>query len=223
MQNKEAIRTATGAVRMDPISEREVQMLQQKKEQAEVADFDMYVNSMINPRKPGELQWLMSVYPEFVQRRIEQVHQDYEFAVRNQMIDMWGINTKDDLMFKYLVDQKKVDGPRLGRHTQIDDQYAPGLLSPFNWKFTGDSTGKKLFAPFSSAKDGARPSTVAGWTIGGDTRPLGGGRGTSEMAENMYGGPRNRTTGERTPLVGRFNPMGYGRTEGPPGQPRNIL
>jgi hypothetical protein len=28
--------------------------------------------------------------------------------VRNQMIDMWGINTKDDLMFKYLVDQKKV-------------------------------------------------------------------------------------------------------------------
>lgn len=210
IQNKEAIRTATNAQRIDPITEREVQLLQQKKEQAEVADFDMYVNSMINPRKPGELQWLMSVYPEFVQRRIEQVHQDYEFAVRNQMIDMWGINTKDDLMFKYLVDQKKVDGPRLGRHTRIDDNYAPGLLSPFNWKFTGDSTKAKLYAPFSSAKDGAQPADANGWTIGdGNNRPLGQGRDTSAMAERMY-----------TPQVGgawlpRTNPTGYARRAGP--------
>jgi hypothetical protein len=87
----------TPTLRTDPITKREVELLQQKKDQAEVADFDRYVNSMINPSKPGELQWLMSVYPEFVQRRIEQVHQDYKFAVRNQIIDMWAINTKDDI------------------------------------------------------------------------------------------------------------------------------
>jgi len=94
MQNREEIRKTAGAglgagvMRTDPITDQEVAYLQKMKDQAEVADFDVYVNSLINPRKPGELQWLMSVYPEFVQRRIEQVHQDYEFALRNQMIDM---------------------------------------------------------------------------------------------------------------------------------------
>jgi hypothetical protein len=196
MQNRQAIREAAGqggvaVTRVDPITDQEVMMLQKKKDQAEVADFDMYVNSLINPRKPGELQWLMSVYPEFVQRRIEQVHQDYEFAVRNQMIDMWGINTKDDLMFKYLVDQKKVDGPRLGRHTKIDDNYAPGLLSPFRWKFNGDSNTSRLFAPFSSAQDGAKPADGNGWQFENSaTRPLGSGRGTRAMANSLYSNPQ---------------------------------
>ena len=59
----------------------------------------------MDPRKPGNLKWLMEVYPDYVSRRIGQVHTDYEFALRNQMIDSWGINTFDDLHFKYLVDQ----------------------------------------------------------------------------------------------------------------------
>jgi len=172
MQNRHEIRKTAGAglssggnvMRTDPITDQEVAYLQKMKDQAEVADFDVYVNSLINPRKPGELQWLMPVYPEFVQRRIEQVHQDYEFALRNQMIDMWGINTKDDLMFKYLVDQKKVDGPRLGRHVQLSDTYSSGALSPFLPKFNGDSkVDGTLYAPFSSARDSAKPPNADGW------------------------------------------------------------
>jgi len=168
MRNREEIRKTAGSnltsgvMRTDPITDQEVAYLQKTKDQAEVADFDVYVISLINPRKPGELQWLMSVYPDFVQRRIEQVHQDYEFALRNQMIDMWGINTKDDLMFKYLVDQKKVDGPRLGRHKPLSDTYASGALSPFVHIFSGDSkVPGELYAPFSSARDGAKPSDAA--------------------------------------------------------------
>jgi len=192
MQNRQEIRKTAGAglpagvMRTDPITDQEVAYLQKMKDQSEVADFDVYVNSLINPRKPGELQWLMSVYPEFVQRRIEQVHQDYEFALRNQMIDMWGINTKDDLMFKYLVDQKKVDGPRLGRHVPLSDTYAAGALSPFISKFNGDSKGDGLYAPFSSAKDGAKPG-ADGWKFTNATNPLSTGRTTAEMARSMYG------------------------------------
>jgi hypothetical protein len=52
---------------------------------------------MIDPRQPGNLKWLMEIYPQFVDRRIKQVHTDYEFALRNQLIDSWGVNTFDDL------------------------------------------------------------------------------------------------------------------------------
>jgi len=191
MQNRQEIRKTAGGglgegvIRTDPITDQEVAYLQKMKDQAEVADFDVYVNSLINPRKPGELQWLMSVYPEFVQRRIEQVHQDYEFALRNQMIDMWGINTKDDLMFKYLVDQKKVDGPRLGRHVPLSDTYAAGALLPWISAFNGDSKGDGLFAPFSSAKDSAKPG-ADGWKFTNATNPFSTGRTTADMARSMY-------------------------------------
>ena len=122
MVAREAIRQATrNTNRPDPITDDEVNYLQSMKDQVELADFDRYVNSLIDPRKPGNLKWLMEIYPEFVNRRVSQVHTDYEYALRNQMIDSWGINTFDDLHFKYLVDQGKVDGPHL------TPNYKPGL------------------------------------------------------------------------------------------------
>ena len=107
-QAKEDIAAALAAteapgsvVRNVPVTEDEVQYLQSMKKQAELADFDRYVHTLIDPRKPGNLKWLMEIYPEYVNRRIQQVHTDYEFALRNQMIDSWGINTFDDLHFKW--------------------------------------------------------------------------------------------------------------------------
>ena len=140
------------------MGEDEVEYLQSMKKQAELADFDRYVHTLIDPRKPGNLKWLMEIYPEYVNRRIQQVHTDYEFALRNQMIDSWGINTFDDLHFKYQVDQGKVDGPRLGRHANISDAYAPGLLSP--WTFKHDAAGP--LPPLSGSSDirAARVSRV---------------------------------------------------------------
>jgi hypothetical protein len=109
-QNKAAIRDAIASetgkqvLRVDNIGDDEVAYLAAMKSQGELADFDRYVNSMIDPRQPGNLKWLMEIYPQFVDRRIKQVHTDYEFALRNQLIDSWGVNTFDDLHFKYLVD-----------------------------------------------------------------------------------------------------------------------
>ena len=189
MQLKSAIRTAAASEngvavqRVDPITDEEVEYLASMKDQAELADFDRYVNSLIDVRKPGNLKWLMEIYPEFVNRRIQQVHTDYEFALRNQMIDSWGINTLDDLHFKYMVDQGKIDGPRLGRHRNLDDNYAPGLLSP--WSFMSERE-PSLKLPFASAQHGARPQQGTGrsWVMG--RGPLNTGRNTQEMAASMY-------------------------------------
>jgi len=225
MRNREEIRKSAGqglsrtgnVICTDPITDQEVAYLQKMKDQAEVADFDVYVNSLINPRKPGELQWLMSVYPDFVQRRIEQVHQDYEFALRNQMIDMWGINTKDDLIFKYLVDQKKVDGPRLGRHKPLSDTYASGALSPFVNIFSGDSkVPGELYAPFLSARDGAQPG-IDGWKFTSATNPFSAGRNTQDMAQAMYNtGSAAKTSGRSTTINERqvAQRAAYARTQG---------
>jgi hypothetical protein len=213
MQARQEVRRAAGAanlgqpgvMRTDPISDEEVNYLQAMKDQAELGDFDRYVNSLIDPRKPGNLKWLMEIYPEYVNRRIQQVHTDYEFALRNQMIDSWGINTFDDLHFKYLVDQGKVDGPRLGRHADLHDQYAPGLLSP--WSFTANGDNRKgLHLPFASAQHGARPATRSEWAMDDTKQPLAYGRRTAEMAQSMYTPQGQRARDQRVQRGGPFEP-----------------
>ena len=182
-------------IRTDPITEDEVDYLQSMKDQAELADFDRYVNKLIDPRKPGNLKWLMEIYPEFVNRRIQQVHTDYEFALRNQMIDSWGINTFDDLIYKYQVDQGKIDGPRLATHRQLSDWYAPGLLSP--WAFMAGNdlrAGSNLKLPYASAKIGRRPANdnKENWSTLEIDQPLSKGRSTTALAQSMYARPPQR-------------------------------
>ena len=161
---RDAIQSETGkqVIRVDSIGDDEVEYLAQMKAQGELADFDRYVNTMIDPRQPGNLKWLMEIYPQFVDRRLKQVHTDYEFALRNQLIDSWGVNTFDDLHFKYLVDQGKIDGPELVRSKfALDDTYAPGFLSPANFLGGGDKRPTGLRLPFASAKTGKRPENIS--------------------------------------------------------------
>ena len=171
-------------IRTDPISDEEVSYLQAMKDQSELADFDRYVNSLVDPRKPGNLKWLMEIYPEFVNRRLSQVHTDYEYALRNQLIDSWGINTFDDLHFKYLVDQGKVKGPHL--QADLIDQdagYSAGYLSPFQFKNVRYA-GVRL--PFASARFGRSADSSTGWTMPDGAAVFGKGRRDVEMAAAMY-------------------------------------
>ena len=173
-----------GVIRTDPISDEEVSYLQAMKDQSELADFDRYVNSLVDPRKPGNLKWLMEIYPEFVNRRLSQVHTDYEYALRNQLIDSWGINTFDDLHFKYLVDQNKIKGPHL--QTDLIDRaegYSAGYLSPFQFKSIR-MDGIRL--PFASARMGRGAANENDWTMPDGAAALSVGRSDVALASTMY-------------------------------------
>ena len=183
----------TAAVpRPDPISEEEINYVQAMSQQAEVADFDRYINTLIDVRKPGNLKWLMEVYPEFVHRRVAQVHDDYDFAIRKQMIQQWGVNTFDDLHFLYLCDQGKIDGPELSKRTAKDAQYSTGWLAPYQWH-QKHQAGVQL--PFASATEGQRPSNRTDWTQSDSGQPLGGGRDLNTMARNVMNLNPDRQTG----------------------------
>ena len=206
MVARQAVREAAGGAsggtqRTDPISEDEVSYLQAMQDQAELADFDRYVNSLVDPRKPGNLKWLMEIYPDFVNRRIQQVHTDYEYALRGQMIDSWGINTFDDLHFKYLQDQGKISGPSLAVKPVAGQGYSTGMLAPSKF-ISPRYSGVRL--PFSSARVGRSAGTTpANWEMPDDKQPLAGGRGLSEMATKMYAEPGSTSLSIGTPATGQ--------------------
>ena len=203
MQAKDAVRRAAGTntgaqvIRTDPITEEEVSYTMAMKRQAELASFDRYVNMLVDPKKPGNLKWLMEVYPEFVHRRIAQVHDDFDFAIRNQMIDQWGINTLDDLHFKYLVDQGKISGGKLGVRRNVGQLYEVGSLAPWASKIlagqTNPDTSGDVRMPYWSERDRAAGDMVQE----GRSQPLGqGGRDYLSLARNLY---RARTDGNVAP------------------------
>lgn len=168
--------------RPDPIRDEEVDYLQAMQRQSELADFDRYINTLVDVRKPGNLKWLMEVYPEFVHRRVAQVHDDYDYAIRKQMIESWGVNTFDDLHFLYLMDQGKIDGPSLTRRQTKDASYKTGWLAPYQF-IQKHKPGVQL--PFASASTGQRPSRRTDWTQSDGGQPLGGGRDLNTMAKHV--------------------------------------
>jgi hypothetical protein len=136
----------------------ELDYMKYMQDMAELAKFDNYVEALVDPKQPGSADFLFKVYPEYVNRRMSQAHQDYQFAMRNQMIDMWGINTFDDLYFKYMVDQGKLKGPKLSRAATdfLDDKYVSVMSTPSMFgKQMGSDVGN-LNLPFSSTTIGSR-------------------------------------------------------------------
>ena len=212
MQARQAIRkaaatentSASAVQRTDPITEGEVDYLQSMKAQAELADFDRYFEKWADPRKPGGMQFIMEKYPQYVDRRVKQAQTDYEFAMRNQMIDSWGAQSFDDIHFKYLVDNGKIDGPRLAKHVSLSDFYAPGLLSP--WSFVDQRKG--LYLPFASAKFGRKPASRNDWQLDDTNQPMSSGRGTQELANSMYVYPGYNNNPN---LTQRLRPTYFGR------------
>ncbi len=180
----------TGAQIVDTIGDDEVNYVRAVRAQSRVADIDKYVNALIDPRKPGQLKWLMEVYPQYVERRIAQVHTDYEFALRNQLIDMYGINTFDDLMFKYMVDQGEISGPLLANVVAPRDEYTAGFFAPSHWKkpVRGTKEGEdgRTKMPFNSARIGHRPAEGKSWELK-DSGPLGEGNNLENIVGEMYG------------------------------------
>ena len=188
MVARAAIRNAAASVgssavpRPDPIRDEEVDYLQAMDRQAKLAAFDRYINTLVDVRKPGNLKWLMEVYPEFVHRRVAQVHDDYDFAIRKQMIDNWGVNTFDDLHFLYLMDQGMIDGPSLTRRETKDASYQTGWLAPYQFHKKHEA-GVQL--PFASAASGQRPARRTDWSQSDGGQPLGGGRDLNTMARHV--------------------------------------
>ena len=188
MVARDAIRRAAAEVgssavpRPDPIQDMEVDYLQAMQRQGELADFDRYINTLVDVRKPGNLKWIMEVYPEFVHRRVAQVHDDYDYAIRKQMIENWGVNTFDDLHFLYLMDQGKIDGPSLSRRKTKDAFYTMGPLAPAYMQ-QKRQTGVRL--PFASASVGQRPAQPSDWAQSDSGQPLGSGRDINTLARSV--------------------------------------
>ena len=174
---------------VESIQDSDVKMMQEARDTIELANFDRYATSWEDPRSASGKEWLDKHYPEYMQARVGQIEADFNFAVRNQCIDMFGFADKPDMDFKFLVDQGIITGPSLMREVFAVSNYAPGYLSPWkfmNWMSDPKISGDTLKLPFNSAKFGARPNKGQEWAFKNDNAVLGMRRTSQDIANDMY-------------------------------------
>ena len=172
---------------IDTVQPEEVDYLMTMQDQVELAKFDTWVGTKYSRDDPATFKWMMEVYPNWVHRQVQQIQTDYEFAMRSDMIDSYGVNSFEDLVFLYHRDQRNIDGPRLTQ--TMTPQYHSGWLSP--WAFLKGA--QPLLAPFSSAARGNRPdensvNTSDDWKFNGRA-PLGAGGDLDQLAASIYAKP----------------------------------
>ena len=169
MKNKNLIRSSApsgggGALRTDPITDREVDYLKRQKDVSEYAKRDAYIGMFYNTQKPGETMQVLQNAPDHVQTRLAQVKAEFDFALQKRLIDEWGVNSPSDLEFRYMLDQGYIGGPTLQWDPKPPgDIYRHGILSPYAFmqrNYNEDKRGVKI--PFAQSAFGQGRRTMLG-------------------------------------------------------------
>ena len=192
MKNKNLIRSsapsgAGGALRTDPITDREVDYLKQQKDVSEYAKRDAYIGMFYNTQKPGETMQVLQNAPDHVKTRLAQVKAEFDFALQKRLIDEWGVNSPSDLEFRYMLDQGYIGGPTLQWDPKPPgDIYRHGILSPYAFmQRTYDKETRGVKIPFANSDFGQGKGTMKGNDTAYNT-PLQMGS-DEELAKSMYG------------------------------------
>lgn len=154
-QDAEGAGGASNTVRRTaPVTDTEYQFTADQQKRKQQYELDQYITTMFDPRMPGSFDVLNKIAPDYVLRRTQQMNTDMQFALRNQLIDSWGINNYDDLIFKYMVDQGVISGPYLNEPSDYNDtnDFGKGILSFSSGK--KDQPTNRSNYPYASATIG---------------------------------------------------------------------
>ena len=194
--------------RVPKIGEFEYNYIAKQKALRDLEAKDAYVNTLFDSRVPGSLEHVMKIQPEFVQRRLQQMADDFDGAYRAQAIDFLGVQDKADFDFQYARDQGLIDVPGLyfleGPGTADGSSYVAGRWSPFDPTYKNKTFGQRDNLPFSNVQYGPRNQGTVGVSRNPAENGLGG------LIRNSLGldaGGEERVgtglAGERSPALRR--------------------
>ncbi len=149
-----------------PITDKEVKAWLQKEQQAEVLKFEQFFAEHyahnLTPHTPAELRWAQDIMPDFWKQREAKIHQQSELQLRLALINLWGPQSKEDLLLLHGIQRGEVRVPqkplhRLGEEAEAyRESLKRGWYSPMS-KRIGDAklVGPKSWASLAANVDAA--------------------------------------------------------------------
>ncbi len=142
-------------------TDRDVDIRYDMWKRGQVYDKDRFAMSFVDMREPGNAQWMSTIYPEFMDRRMSEINRKHKIKADLERIKAFGVNTRDDFDLVY-----NIRAGRIGMTVDGDnatENYQAGWFA----KDGRTSSGNVMMAPdFGKLTDKlAAPGTRAGSTL----------------------------------------------------------
>lgn len=138
----------------------DVALARSRQKQLQQAGFFEYISTMVDIREPGMLSWLNELVPEYAEAQMAQLKSNQELYAMATKIKHFGINSREDLMFQYMLDTGQIRDTR-PYETGV---YIPGWMAPQG--SIGRGATKSTFGTFQDLGDFNAPGQPDGGSEG---------------------------------------------------------
>lgn len=122
-------------------SDRDVDIRYDMWKRGQVYDKDRFAMSFVDMREPGNAQWMSTIYPEFMDRRMDEINRKHKILADLERIKAFGVNTRDDFDLVYSIRAGRIAAAGKNSGNMTVAGYTPG------W-FAGDrSNGGGIMDP----------------------------------------------------------------------------
>jgi len=166
------------------VTDKELDWLAQKRETAEAANLDAWIGTHFNVNDVATRAWLQRTYPQYFERREEEMVRRSKFALRVNLLLMRGPRNRKDLILQWGLQTGRIkldkDWDRIGPHLKDGEafdnadaqkRYRNGLFSIRRYQTTAERAESSQAADNPFRTD----ATVAGNNAGQLPGPFPGG------------------------------------------------
>jgi hypothetical protein len=190
------------------ISDSDVNVVKDLEDQRRLYEYHRYIDKHIDPRKPGNLEWLMRIEPDYIKMKMKALNTHMQLMEKKIRLQAFGVQDTDDMRMKFLIDTNQLQDHREATN---ENRYVRGFFGPryhvpsqasasnYTDMFRGTSWGPTPggFAAFGSARDAANlqgPGGDDGFTPYGPAGTAPDGR-TAGPTGTLRGGAGQTTAG----------------------------
>lgn len=142
------------------VDDNDVGVVKSMEERRRLYEYHRWIDHIIDPRKPGNLEWLMRVEPDYIKMKMTALNTHMKLQEKKIRLSAFGVQDQEDLRMKYLIDNDMLQD---GREASDANRYIAGFFAP---KYNVPVQPSNFTNPFQNALLG---STREGSVFGAGT------------------------------------------------------
>ena len=128
LMNDPGLNNAEGKARVNyTIDNNDVKVIKDLDEQRKLYEYHRWIDHHIDPRKPGNLNWLMEVEPDYIKMKMKALNTKMRLLEKRIRLEAFGVQDTEDMRMKFLIDNNMLQD---GRAATNANRYVHGFFGP---------------------------------------------------------------------------------------------
>lgn len=127
MSNRDLNQAAGSGIINYNIDQNDVNVHKEMEKVRRQYEYHKYLDQHIDPRKPGHLQWLMEIEPDYIKQKLKALNSSMRLMEKKIRLKAFGVQSTEDMRLKYLLDNKMLQDDR---EATPENRYVKGFFAP---------------------------------------------------------------------------------------------